>query len=78
MKLTSPTHICPFQSQCLEQTAGELSQNDQWLIKKPELLRQKIERIEIKDKDIQPLYLKAFEALTQSEFSLPHFSIKSP
>jgi len=57
--------------QCLEQMAQDLSQKDTWLVKKPELLSQELERLEIKDDDFQSLYVKATEATSYAEFFTP-------
>ena len=57
--------------QCLEQMAQDLSQKDTWLVKKPELLSQELERLEIKDDDFQSLYVKAAEATSYAEFFTP-------
>jgi len=65
---------------CLEKMANELSSMDTWLVEKPELLSQQIEKIECKDGDLENLLYRIAEAKTHAEFftaSLKHQVIKA-
>ena len=57
--------------QCLENMANDLNTKDNWLVEKPELLREQISKITSKNDSFESLYLKATEANGYAEYFTP-------